>query len=277
MDLYNSTSLSCSKIFTTEYSTSFSKAVSRLHPSIQDDIYAIYGFVRIADEIVDTFHDQPKREMLANFREQAYQSIDQKISTNPILNSFQLVVNRYNIPHELIESFLESMRMDLEQQEHNDESYKKYIYGSAEVVGLMCLKVFCNGNQQLYDELTHPARTLGEAFQKVNFLRDLKSDFEERGRIYFPSVDFTNFSEKEKRKIEDDIEADLQKSLEGIRKLPRKAKLGVYIAYVYFRALLLRIKRVKASNLMKERIRVSDPIKYFLMLKARIDVALRIV
>ncbi|MDX9768978.1 MAG: phytoene/squalene synthase family protein [Tenuifilaceae bacterium] len=277
MDLYNSTSLSCSKIFTTEYSTSFSKAVSRLHPSIQDDIYAIYGFVRIADEIVDTFHDQPKREMLADFREQAYQSIDQKISTNPILNSFQLVVNRYNIPHELIESFLESMRMDLEQQEHNDESYKKYIYGSAEVVGLMCLKVFCNGNQQLYDELTHPARSLGEAFQKVNFLRDLKSDFEERGRIYFPSVDFTNFSEKEKRKIEDDIEADLQKSLEGIRKLPRKAKLGVYIAYVYFRALLLRIKRVKASNLMNERIRVSDPIKYFLMLKARMDVALRIV
>ncbi len=277
MDLYNSTSLSCSKIFTTEYSTSFSKTVSRLHPSIQDDIYAIYGFVRIADEIVDTFHDHPKRGMLADFREQAYQSIEQKISTNPILNSFQLVVNRYNIPHELIESFLESMRMDLEQQEHNDESYKKYIYGSAEVVGLMCLKVFCNGNQQLYDELTHPARSLGEAFQKVNFLRDLKSDFEERGRIYFPSVDFTNFSEKEKRKIEDDIEADLQKSLEGIRKLPRKAKLGVYIAYVYFRALLYRIKRVKATNLMNERIRVSDPMKYMLMIKARMAVAMRIV
>ncbi|MDX9848199.1 MAG: phytoene/squalene synthase family protein [Tenuifilaceae bacterium] len=277
MDLYNSTSLSCSKIFTTEYSTSFSKAVSRLHPSIQDDIYAIYGFVRITDEIVDTFHDHPKRQLLADFRTRAYQSIEQKISTNPILNSFQLVVNRYNIPHELIDSFLESMRMDLEQQEHNDETYKKYIYGSAEVVGLMCLKVFCNGNQQLYDELTHPARSLGEAFQKVNFLRDLKSDFEERGRFYFPSVDFENFSEDEKRKIEDDIEADLKKSLEGIRKLPPKAKLGVYIAYVYFRALLLRIKRVKAANLMNERIRVSDPMKYLLMLKARLDVLFRIV
>lgn len=277
MDLYNSISLSCSKIFTTEYSTSFSKAVSRLDHSIQDDIYAIYGFVRIADEIVDTFHDHPKRVMLADFREQAYQSIEQKISTNPILNSFQLVVNRYNIPHELIESFLESMRMDLEQLEHNEESYKQYIYGSAEVVGLMCLKVFCNGNQQLYDELTHPARSLGEAFQKVNFLRDLKSDFEERGRIYFPSVDFENFSEDEKRKIEDDIEADLKKSLEGIRKLPPKAKLGVYIAYVYFWALLLRIKRVKAANLMNERIRVSDPMKYLLMLKARLDVLFRIV
>jgi phytoene/squalene synthetase len=251
--------------------------VSRLHPSIQDDIYAIYGFVRITDEIVDTFHDHPKRQLLADFRTRAYQSIEQKISTNPILNSFQLVVNRYNIPHELIDSFLESMRMDLEQQEHNDETYKKYIYGSAEVVGLMCLKVFCNGNQQLYDELTHPARSLGEAFQKVNFLRDLKSDFEERGRFYFPSVDFENFSEDEKRKIEDDIEADLKKSLEGIRKLPPKAKLGVYIAYVYFRALLLRIKRVKAANLMNERIRVSDPMKYLLMLKARLDVLFRIV
>lgn len=277
MDLYSNTSLGCSKIFTTEYSTSFSKAVSRLHPSIQDDIYAIYGFVRIADEIVDTFHDHPKREMLADFRAQAYQSIEQKISTNPILNSFQLVVNKYNVSRDLIESFLESMRMDLEQQEHSDESYKKYIYGSAEVVGLMCLKVFCNGNQQLYDELTQPARSLGEAFQKVNFLRDLKSDFEERGRIYFPSVDFTYFSDEEKRKIEDDIEADLQKSLEGIRKLPRKAKLGVYIAYVYFKALLNRIKRVKAANLMNERIRVSNPMKFFLMIKARLAVAMRIV
>ncbi len=277
MDLYSNTSLGCSKIFTTEYSTSFSKAVSMLHPSIQNDIYAIYGFVRIADEIVDTLHNHPKWEMLADFRKQAYQSIEQKIRTNPRLNSFQLVVNKYNVSHDLIESFLESMRMDLEQLEHNDESYKQYIYGSAEVVGLMCLKVFCNGNQKLYDELTQPARSLGEAFQKVNFLRDLKADFEELGRIYFPSVDFSNFSDDEKRKIEDDIEADLQKSLEGIRKLPSKAKLGVYIAYVYFRALLHRIKRVKAAKLMNHRIRVSDPMKFLLMLKARMAVALGVV
>lgn len=248
-----------------------------LHPSIQNDIYAIYGFVRIADEIVDTFHNHPKREMLEAFQVDAFKSIEQGISTNPILNSFQLTVNKYGIPNELIQSFLESMRMDLDKQGHCEDSYKKYIYGSAEVVGLMCLKVFCNGNQAVYDELTLPAQSLGEAFQKVNFLRDMKSDFEDRGRIYFPSVNFEFFSEIDKRMIESDIENDLQKSIDGIRKLPKQAKLGVYIAYVYYCALLVRIKRVKANRIMNERIRISNSMKYLLMLKARLYLALGMV
>jgi 15-cis-phytoene synthase len=277
MDLYTSTCLACSKLFTTNYSTSFSKAVSMLDSSIQNDIYAIYGFVRIADEIVDTFHNQPKREMLEEFRVEVFKAIDNGLSTNPILNSFQYVVNKYDIPSDLITSFLDSMEMDLVKQDYSRAEYQKYIYGSAEVVGLMCLKVFCNGKGSLYEELIQPARSLGEAFQKVNFLRDLKSDFEDRGRVYFPSVNFENFSEKDKKLIEDDIENDLQKSLIGIKKLPKEAKLGVYIAYIYFRALLVRIRRVKASKIMIKRIRVSDPMKYILMLKARLSVALGLV
>lgn len=277
MDLYNITCLNCSKLFTTRYSTSFSKAVAMLDPSLRDSIYAIYGFVRIADEIVDTFHDHPKREMLNDFRKQVFEAIDQKISTNPILNSFQLVVNQHNIPHDLITSFLDSMEMDLDKQDYNHSEYQKYIYGSAEVVGLMCLRVFCNGNDKLYNELTQPARSLGEAFQKVNFLRDVKDDFKERGRVYFPEVDFSSFSDVQKKKIEADIANDLDKALTGIRNLPQGAKLGVYVAYLYFKALLSRIEKEKASNVLRMRIRVPDHSKYILMLKARINVALGLV
>jgi phytoene/squalene synthetase len=248
--------------------------VSLLHPSLRDSIYAIYGFVRIADEIVDTFHQHPKLEMLAEFRAQVFQAIDQKVSNNPILNSFQLVANRYSIPHELITSFLDSMEMDLHKQDYNHAEYQKYIYGSAEVVGLMCLKVFCNGSNTLYDELAQPARSLGEAFQKVNFLRDVKDDFQKRGRVYFPDVDFTKFSESQKRIIEEDIAIDLDKSLDGIRKLPRDSILGVYVAYLYFKALLIRIKRVKAERIMQERIRVPDLVKSLIIIKARLKVAL---
>jgi 15-cis-phytoene synthase len=277
MDLYSSTCLNCSKLFTKRYSTSFSKAVEMLDPSIRDSIYAIYGFVRIADEIVDTFHDHPKREMLNDFRNQVFNSISSGISTNPILNSFQLVVNQYNIPHDLIHSFLDSMEMDIDKQEYNHTEYKKYIYGSAEVVGLMCLRVFCNGNDMLYNDLTQPARSLGEAFQKVNFLRDVKADFKERGRIYFPEIDFNSFSDSQKKKIEDDIFNDLSKALAGIRSLPKGAKLGVYVAYLYFNALLNRIEKEKASNILRMRIRVPDHVKYILMLKARVNVALGVV
>jgi phytoene/squalene synthetase len=248
-----------------------------LDPSLRDSIYAIYGFVRIADEIVDTFHDHPKREMLNDFRKQVFEAIDQKISTNPILNSFQLVVNQHNIPHDLITSFLDSMEMDLDKQDYNHSEYQKYIYGSAEVVGLMCLRVFCNGNDKLYNELTQPARSLGEAFQKVNFLRDVKDDFKERGRVYFPEVDFSSFSDVQKKKIEADIANDLDKALTGIRNLPQGAKLGVYVAYLYFKALLSRIEKEKASNVLRMRIRVPDHSKYILMLKARINVALGLV
>lgn len=277
MDLYTSTSLECSKIFTTSYSTSFSKAVSMLHPSIRSSIYAIYGFVRVADEIVDTFHEHPKSEMLSDFRKQVFVSIEEKISTNPILNSFQLVVNQYKIPYELITSFLDSMAMDLEKQEYDQSEYKRYIYGSAEVVGLMCLKVFCNGNDSLYNELVEQARSLGEAFQKVNFLRDVKDDYKERGRVYFPGVDFSTFTKEQKKQIEDDIANDLEKALVGIKKLPNEAKLGVYVAYLYFKALLVRIKYVKPKDIMNRRIRVSDLAKFGIMLRARIAVFLGLV
>lgn len=248
-----------------------------LDQSIRDSIYAIYAFVRVADEIVDTFHDHPKQEMITDFRQQAYKAIDEKISTNPILHSFQLVVNQYKIPNELINSFLESMEMDLDKQNFSVEEYRKYIYGSAEVVGLMCLKVFCKGNEQLYCELRKPARSLGEAFQKVNFLRDLKDDFHERGRVYFPNVDFDNFSEIQKKQIEEDIANDLANARVGIKMLPKESKLGVYVAYLYFKSLLLRIKLVRASRIMHKRIRVPNSIKFFIMLRARLFVALGIV
>jgi 15-cis-phytoene synthase len=277
MDLYSSTCVKCSEIFTTEYSTSFSKAVGLLHPSIRDSIYSIYGFVRVADEIVDTFHDKPKKQMLTDFKAEALRAIEQKISTNPILHSFQQVVNSYNIPHDLIISFLDSMEMDLEKVEYSKGEYQKYIYGSAEVVGLMCLKVFCNGNNVLYEELKSPAQSLGEAFQKVNFLRDLKDDFQERGRVYFPNVDFTNFTEDQKRVIEDDIANDLRIALTGIRKLPEEAKSGVYLAYLYFKSLLIRIKWVRSKDILHRRIRVPDYIKFFIMQRARLSVLIRLV
>ena len=277
MDLYSSTSLECSRVFTKNYSTSFSKAVSMLHPSLRDSIYAIYGFVRVADEIVDTFHEHPKSEMLTDFRKQVFQSIDERISTNPIINSFQLVVNQYKIPNELITAFLDSMAMDLEKQEYNHSEYKRYIYGSAEVVGLMCLKVFCNGNDSLYNDLKEPARSLGEAFQKVNFLRDVKDDYQERGRVYFPGVDFTSFTKDQKRQIEEDIANDLKKALLGIKKLPKEAKLGVYVAYLYFKALLIRIKLMKPKDIMTRRIRVSNFSKFFLLTRARVNVCLGLV
>ncbi len=277
MDLYDKTCLGSSKLFTKEYSTSFSKAVGMLDVSLRDSIYAIYGFVRIADEIVDTFHEHPKREMLSEFRQQSFSAIEKKISSNPILHSFQLVVNQYNIPQDLITSFLDSMEMDLDKQDYSHEEYQKYIYGSAEVVGLMCLKVFCNGNETLYNDLRKPAQSLGEAFQKVNFLRDIKDDFHDKGRVYFPNVDFEHFSEKEKHEIEKDIARDLRNAINGIRKLPKGSKLGVYVAYLYFKALLVRIKLVRAKNIMHKRIRVPDYVKFFIMLRARISVALGIV
>ncbi len=248
-----------------------------LHPSLRDSIYSIYGFVRIADEIVDTFHEYPKRKMLNELREQVFNAIEQGVSSNPIINSFQLVVNQYNIPHNLIASFLDSMEMDLDKQEYSSEDYKKYIYGSAEVVGLMCLKVFCNGNDSNYNELTDPARSLGEAFQKVNFLRDIKDDFQERGRVYFPHTDFTNFSDEQKKSIENDIDEDLKNALVGIRKLPKGAKLGVYVAYLYFKALLVRIRRSRTKDIVNRRIRVPNLIKSFIMLRARLVLALGLV
>jgi phytoene synthase len=270
MELYDKTCFECSKIITNKYSTSFSLGIKAFNKKLQYPIYAIYGFVRFADEIVDTFHHQDKNNLISKFRADTYQAIKEKISLNPVLHSFQLVVNKYNIDIELIDAFLKSMEMDLDKTAYSDDSYKEYIYGSAEVVGLMCLRVFCNGEQQLYTQLLPMAKSLGSAFQKINFLRDIKSDYEERGRTYFPKVDFTNFTEQDKTLIEKDIKIDFDDAFEGIKNLPDGSKLGVYIAYVYYLQLFKKIKNTSASAISNKRIRVSDTHKIILMTQALI-------
>ena len=231
MDLYTKTTLECSKVITEHYSTSFTLGIKTLDKRFHLPIYAIYGFVRFADEIVDTFEGCDKKALLSRFKSDTYTAIEEGISLNPVLHSFQLIVNKYKIDHELIESFLHSMEMDLYYADYNQEGYEAYIYGSAEVVGLMCLRVFCEGNLAEYDRLKADAKRLGSAFQKVNFLRDIKSDFQERGRTYFPDVDFTNFTLEDKKTIENDIQADFDAAQRGILELPKGAKGGVYLAY----------------------------------------------
>ena len=267
MELFDKTAFECSKLITENYSTSFTLGIKTLDRKFHLPIYGIYGFVRFADEIVDTFHDFDKKTLLKRFREDTFQAISEKISLNPVLQSFQLVVNKYKIEHELIEAFLHSMEMDLYETNYDENSYKKYIYGSAEVVGLMCLRVFCEGNEQQYEVLKNGARSLGSAFQKVNFLRDLKSDFTERGRVYFPEIDFNNFSEKEKRLIEADIQKDFDAAFQGIIRLPIGAKKGVHLAYVYYLKLFEKIKKLPASQIQQERIRVNDGMKLALLAK----------
>ena len=258
MDLYTKTTLECSKVITEHYSTSFTLGIKTLDKRFHLPIYAIYGFVRFADEIVDTFEGHDKKTLLNRFKSDTYVAIKEGISLNPVLHSFQLIVNRYKIDHELIESFLHSMEMDLYYADYNQEGYEAYIYGSAEVVGLMCLRVFCEGNLAEYDRLKADAKRLGSAFQKVNFLRDIKSDFQERGRTYFPDVDFTNFTLEDKKIIENDIQADFDAALRGILELPKGAKGGVYLAYKYYLRLFDKIKNCPASRIQNERIRVPD-------------------
>jgi phytoene/squalene synthetase len=270
MDLYNETCFECSKVITNKYSTSFSLGIKAFDKKFQYPIYAIYGFVRYADEIVDTFHDQDKNNLILKFRLDTYLAIKDKISLNPVLHSFQQVVNKYMIEVDLIDAFLKSMEMDLDKTSYTDDSYKEYIYGSAEVVGLMCLRVFCEGDQSLYTKLLPMARSLGSAFQKINFLRDIKSDFEERGRTYFPDVDFSNFTETDKKEIEKDIKIDFDDALEGIKNLPEGSKLGVYIAYLYYLQLFKKIQNTSANTIADKRIRVSDTHKLFLMAQALI-------
>jgi len=265
-DLYTQTTFGCSKLITNQYSTSFSLGIKTLHKDLHDPIYAIYGFVRYADEIVDTFHDFDKKKLLDRFREDTYRAIAEKISLNPVLHSFQQVVNEYNIELELIDAFLYSMELDLYKQDYDESMYKKYIYGSAEVVGLMCLWVFVNGDKELYARLESPAKALGSAFQKVNFLRDMRSDFQERGRVYFPGVDFNQFSDEIKRDIEADIQKDFDHAHEGIVALPPKAKAGVYLAYIYYLKLFAKIKKASSKKVLSERIRVPDVRKIFLLL-----------
>ncbi len=265
LSLYHSTCNECSKLITQRYSTSFSLGIRVFDRQIQGPIYAIYGFVRFADEIVDTFHDYPKAALLTRFREDTYRAIEEGISLNPVLHTFQQTVHTYGIERSLIDAFLDSMEMDLHQSVHGQESYNQYIYGSAEVVGLMCLRVFCAGNDAEYQRLKQPACRLGAAFQKINFLRDLKSDFDDRGRIYFPNVDFRHFDEAQKRIIEADIQADFDAGLEGIRQLPRGARHGVYLAYAYYTQLFQKIKGVNAGRVQQERIRVKDSKKIYLL------------
>ena len=269
--LYDISSQVCSKVITNHYSTSFSMGIRTLHKKYRMPVYSIYGFVRLADEIVDTFHDFDKKTLLDSFKKDTYQAIDKKISLNPILNAFQLVVNQYGIEKELIDAFLLSMEMDLSENEHNHETYSKYIYGSAEVVGLMCLRVFVDGNAKLYEELKEPARRLGAAFQKVNFLRDIQSDYQERGRVYFPGIDFEHFKNNEKDLIEKDIQEDFIAAYNGIIKLPNGSRKGVYLAYVYYLKLFHKIKKLPASKILSERVRIPDITKLALMLPVLIS------
>ncbi|MBI3233864.1 MAG: phytoene/squalene synthase family protein [Bacteroidetes bacterium] len=269
IDLYNKTSFGSSRLITNNYSTSFSLGIRALAKKHQDPIRAIYGFVRVADEIVDTFHQYNKKELLTEFKKDTYLAIERGISTNPILHSFQLVVNEYQIDHQLIEAFLESMEMDLYYTEHPLERYNKYIYGSAEVVGLMCLYVFCDGNKEQFESLKFGAKKLGAAFQKINFLRDLKSDIDERGRLYFPNLkNIQHFDYETKMSIEKDIENDFKDALVAIKQLPISSKFGVYIAYIYFFQLLKNIKKLKPKHVLEKRIRVSTPMKLFLFVES---------
>lgn len=264
-DLFDMISRKSSKMATITYSTSFSLGIRFFSKKFHDPIYAIYGFVRFADEIVDSFHGYDKAKLLERFKTDTYLAIEEGISLNPILNNFQWAVNKYKIEHELIEKFLHSMEMDLQEIDYDQPAFEEYILGSAEVVGLMCLRVFCEGDEEKYGQLKPPAMRLGSAFQKINFLRDLKADYKDLGRTYFPGVDLSLFTEETKKKIEDDIALDFSDGLEGIRKLPKGARFGVYMAYVYFYKLFLKIKRTHSAQIMKERIRIPNSTKYKLL------------
>ena len=256
-----------SKMTTTTYSTSFSLGIRFFSKKFHDPIYAIYGFVRFADEIVDSFHGFDKPRLLKRFTDDTYLAIEEGISLNPILNNFQATVNKYKIDRELIELFLRSMEMDLTKKVYETaDEYKEYILGSADVVGLMCLRVFCEGDEAKFQALKPRAMRLGSAFQKINFLRDLKADHYGLGRTYFPGVNMDQFDGTEKQKIEDDIQKDFDEALIGIRQLPKGAKFGVYVAYVYFYALLKKIRRLPAKQVLNQRIRISDSQKYRLLI-----------
>ncbi|MDB5190770.1 MAG: phytoene/squalene synthase family protein [Segetibacter sp.] len=268
INLFHEVSQGCSKITTQKYSTSFYSAIKLLHKDLREPICNIYGVVRFADEIVDTFHDHNKAVLLAEFKQQTFDAIDRKISLNPILHSFQMTVNKFSIERELIEAFFRSMELDLSQSKYDKKEYHEYIYGSAEVVGLMCLYIFCEGNSRQFDQLKPYAQSLGAAFQKVNFLRDLKADFQGLDRMYFPECDFRNFSELEKQGIETDIQKDFDYAYAGIVKLPLKARFGVYVAYKYYLSLFKKIKSLQAKRIMEERVRIPNYGKVFIVAKA---------
>ncbi len=257
-NLFDQVSLSCSRITTQSYSTSFSIGIKCLKHELRDPIYSIYGFVRFADEIVDSFHDYNKTELLSRFREDTYRAIAERISLNPILNSFQAVVNKYAMDMELINHFLYSMEMDLDRKQYDSKSFDQYILGSSEVVGLMCLCVFCNGDKNQYSKLKPFAMRLGAAFQKVNFLRDLKADYAGLGRTYFPGLSMTDFGDQNKKMIEASIAEDFHEGYKGILQLPHAARFGVYVAYVYYLALFKKIKNTPSTEILTSRIRIKN-------------------
>jgi 15-cis-phytoene synthase len=275
--LYDHVCIRTSRQVTRAYSTSFSLGIRFLAKEFRDPIYAVYGFVRFADEIVDTFHDFDKKELLDDFRRDTYNAIDKGISLNPILQSFQEVVNKFGIDRELIDAFLFSMEMDLGKREYTQDEYERYILGSAEVVGLMCLKVFVEGDNAKYEELRWYAMRLGSAFQKINFLRDLKADYVGLGRTYFPGVDISRWDKETKRRVEEDIEIDFKNGYEGILKLSRKARFGVYVAYIYYYNLFGKIKSMEARNILDERVRIPNRRKYALFVKSYVRHSLNLI
>ena len=268
--IFDKVSNDCSEITTKEYSTSFSLGIKILDKSLHNPIYGIYGFVRFADEIVDSFHNYNKKELFNKYKSDTYLGINNKISLNPIINSFQEVVNKFKIDHSLIESFLNSMEMDLEDQNYDENTYKKYILGSAEVVGLMCLTIFVNGDQNKYNELKPYAMKLGSAFQKINFLRDVNDDYKTLGRTYFPEVNMENFNKSDKLKIENEIEKEFTEGLKGIRMLPNTSKGGVYLAYKYYYNLFKKIKKIPAHQILEKRTRISNFRKFAILVSSMI-------
>ena len=277
LQLFHTVSEDCSRLVTERYSTSFSSAIRLLHKDLRQPIFNIYGFVRFADEIVDTFHAYDKPSLLSQFKKETYEAIERGISLNPVLNSFQQTVKAYKIDRQLIDDFFNSMEMDLYKQTYDCNTYNEYIYGSAETVGLMCLKVFCEGNKELYDNLTLSARALGAAFQKVNFLRDIKADYNGLSRIYFPGCDFNNFGCRDKQRIENDIQHDFREAYTGILLLPVKARFGVYVAYKYYLSLFKKIKALQPANVLEQRIRIPHYHKLMIIVKAGVKNQLRLI
>lgn len=275
--LFHKVSQGCSRITTQEYSSSFSSAIRLLHKDLRNPIYNIYGFVRFADEIVDTFHEYDKATLLQQFRQETFDAIDRGISLNPILHSFQLTVNQYGIDLQLVHSFFDSMEMDLRRQCYDAATYDQYIYGSAETVGLMCLYIFCGGDREMFSTLKPAAQALGAAFQKVNFLRDIKSDYNQLNRVYFPAVDFLNFTPSMKQSIEEEIAADFKRALPGILQLPLKARFGVYVAYKYYQSLFNRIRKVAPALILKERVRIPNYRKAMILVRAGVKNQLNLI
>mgnify|MGYP005994050885 CR=1 FL=1 len=278
-ELFDNVSYNCSQLVTKKYSTSFSLAVKMLSPKIRKDIYNVYGFVRFADEIVDSFHDYNKEKLINKFEADYYDALEEGISLNPILNAFQQTVFKYQISDDLVQAFLKSMKADLYKTEYTTkEEYDSYIYGSADVVGLMCLKIFVNGDSEKYEELKYAAMRLGSAFQKVNFLRDLKDDIESLDRSYFPNVDLRALNNESKNQIINEIEADFDVAFkEGILKLPVEAKFGVYVAYRYYKRLLKKLKKTPSSEIMETRIRISNPMKINLLARSFVKYKLNLI